>query len=104
MQRDIVLSLTLLVCLYLTIRQPFAGILSWTWLTVMQPHKEAFGIISSTLRLNLIVAILTIGVWLFSKDRKLPLVDSTLVVILLFMTWMTINCILAVNPSVSWDA
>jgi probable O-glycosylation ligase (exosortase A-associated) len=102
MLRDLVLTAAFLTCIWLTFRNPFAGILAWTWLAIMQPHRESYGFFSSTLRFNLTIAVITILAWSFSKERKLPAVDATLVTVLLFFLWMTFNCIFAVDPGSSW--
>src|SRR5258708_30351434 len=101
MLRDFVLSLAFLCCLGLTLRYSFAGVLTWTWLALMQPNREVYGVFSNTLRLNFMVAIVAILAWFFSKDRRLPPVDGTLVMISLLFLWMTFICFVGVSPY-SW--
>jgi putative inorganic carbon (HCO3(-)) transporter len=98
MLRDLVLVACILTCLGLSFRNPVAGVLAWTWLTLMQPHREVYGFFSSTLRLNLMVAVVTILAWFFSKERKLPPLDGTIVAVLIFLLWMTFNSLFAVKP------
>ena len=61
--RDIALMAIVLIagCIW-TIRNPFVGILMWTWITVMDPHRLAFGL-SQTFQVNLLVAVVTRGSW-----------------------------------------
>jgi putative inorganic carbon (HCO3(-)) transporter len=101
MLRDLVLSLAFLSCLGLTLRYPFAGVLTWTWLALMQPNREVYGIFSNTLRLNFLVAIVAILAWFFSKDRKMPPVDGLFVMLSIFFLWMTFICVVGVSPY-SW--
>src|SRR5215471_5417077 len=103
MTRDLILMSCILFCLVLTFRHPFAGILAWTWLTLQQPHREVYGYFSNTLRINLVVAIVTIAAWLFSKERKLQRIDLTIVAFGAFLAWMTFNAFFAVDPYSSWD-
>jgi putative inorganic carbon (hco3(-)) transporter len=102
MIRDLILASCVLVCLGLTFRFSFAGVLTWTWIALMQPHTEVYGPISSALRINLLVAIITILAWLVSKERKLPPSDGVIVAIFLFLIWMTFNQLFAVNPDAAW--
>src|SRR5215471_7491645 len=88
MTRDLILMSSILFCLALTFRHPFAGILAWT---------------STTLRINLVVALVTIAAWLFSKERKLQRIDLTIVAFGAFLVWMTFNAFFAVDPYSSWD-
>ena len=69
--RDIVLILAVATGLGVTLFYPFAGVLLWTWFTLQSPHQEVWGF-SSGLPLNLIIAIVTVGAWLRSRERKLP--------------------------------
>ena len=102
MLRDLVLVACVLVCLGVSFRQPFAGVLAWTWFTLMQPHREVYGFFSSTLRINLVVAVVTILTWYFAKQRKLPPLDGTVVAFMMFLVWMTFNNVFAVDPSQAW--
>lgn len=102
MLRDFVLSLTILCCLGLSFRYVYVGVLTWAWIALMQPHREVYGVISNSLRLNLLVAIVTIVAWLFSRERKQPIGDATFTFIALFLGWITFNSFFALDPSTSW--
>ena len=102
MIRDIILSSVLCGCLGLTFRYPYVGVLTWTWLAIMQPHREVYGVVSNTLRLNFIVAFATIAVWFFSKERKLPPVDGTLAAVLMFLAWMTFSNVYVDASNLGW--
>ena len=102
MLRDLVLTCCILACLGLTIRYPFVGVLTWAWVALMQPNHEVYGVISNTLRVNLLVAVVTLMAWLASKDRKMPPADAIIVVVFIFLTWMTFNQFFAVFPEGSW--
>jgi probable O-glycosylation ligase (exosortase A-associated) len=106
MARDIVLSLAFLWCLRLSFQYPYAGVLAWTWLTIMQPNREVYGAVSTSLRLNFMVAAVTIFTWYLSKERKLPRADATFVVGTIFFVWVTFNSFFVPFPDVSaegWD-
>jgi probable O-glycosylation ligase (exosortase A-associated) len=101
-----VLSIAILTCLSLTFKYPFAGVLTWAWITIMAPHREAYGVITSSLRLSFTVAIVTVLAWLFSNERKQPIIDGTFVVVVLSFLWITLNHVLfAVSPEAyyQWD-
>jgi putative inorganic carbon (hco3(-)) transporter len=86
--------------LVLAMTHPQAGLYAWAWLTLMQPHQEAWGL--GGLRLNLVVAITTIVFWLLSKEpKKLPL-GPTGGLILAFMIWMVVAQITSLRPTYSW--
>src|SRR5579864_4457921 len=96
--RALFLIAVTVVGLLATLAYPFAGILLWTWFTSMDPHQEAYGFAQSA-PLNLIIVIVTVAAWLFSKERKLPSLDTSLVLVILFLIWTTINGFFAVDPN-----
>lgn len=100
--RDIVLVLFVMGGLVVALRYPFVGVLLWTWFSVAAPHQEAFSF-SRSLPLNFAVAIVTMGGWLFSKDRRLPPASALYWLILAFLMWMTFNSFFAVEPRWSWQ-
>lgn len=100
--RDVALSLVVLIGLVWTIRRPFVGVLLWEWITLMNPHQLAYGF-SRTFQINLLVAVVTLFAWLFSKERKTPPIDANLVLLLLFFMWITIDTFQSVDPTSAWD-
>lgn len=100
--RDIFLVVFLFIGLCVTLRHPFAGVLIWEWLSLMQPHQEAFGF-SRSLPLNLIVVVVTIGSWLASKEESKKIPPHPIIILLLtLLAWMTFNSFFAFNPAWSW--
>jgi putative inorganic carbon (hco3(-)) transporter len=99
--RDIVLILAIATGLGITLANPFAGVLLWTWFTLQSPHQEAWGF-SSTLPLNFIIAIITVAAWLRSYERKLPPTHFLILTMLCFLGWTTFNSFFAYDPDWSW--
>ena len=99
--RDIVLVIFVLTGLGFTLRYPFVGVLLWEWFSLQQPHQETYGFARS-LPLNFLIAIVTIGAWLLSKEsKKLPL-HPIIVLLMLFLAWATLNSFFAFDPAWSW--
>jgi putative inorganic carbon (hco3(-)) transporter len=99
--RDIVLVLAMATGLGLTLFHPFSGVLLWTWLTLQNPNQEVWGF-STSLPLNFFVAVVTIGAWLHSGERKLPPSRFLIWAMLLFLAWVTFNSFFAFSPEWSW--
>lgn len=97
--RELVLIIGILAGLGMTFRYPFVGILMWTWFTLQNPHRETFGFVSSA---NVVIAIVTLGALLFSKERKLPPNDFLLWTMIALLAWMTFNSFFAFDPAWSW--
>ena len=86
--------------LVLAVMHPQVGLFAWGWLTLMQPHREVWGL--GNANLNLIVAVVTIVIWLFSQEPKKPLGEPTTVLIILFMVWMGVCQLYSLRPEHSW--
>src|SRR5262245_32471904 len=99
--RDIVLILFIATVLGTTLFHPFAGVLLWTWFALQSPHQEAWGF-SSGLPLNFFIAIVTIGAWLFSHERKTPPSHFLIWAMVAFLVWITLNSFFAYSPDWSW--
>lgn len=93
-----VLGGLLLVCL----AYPQVGLFAWGWLTLMQPHQETWGVLR-TARLNFVVALVTILMWVFSKEPKTPPPTATTLFIVIFMIWMAVSQAMSLRPAYSWD-
>ncbi|HEX4273496.1 MAG TPA: putative O-glycosylation ligase, exosortase A system-associated [Rhizomicrobium sp.] len=99
--RDIALVIITAIGLVWTVRMPFVGVLLWAWITLMNPHQLAFGF-SQTFQINLLVAVVTMAAWAFSKERKLPPMDATTAVFVLFFLWITFNSFFCIVPIATW--
>ena len=101
--RDIVITLMVAGLIPMIIRRPAVGALAWAWISMMNPHKLAFGFASSMPFAQLIAAT-TLLSFLFSRHKKpLPLQGGT-ILLLMLVGWMTVTSIFSLNhPQVVWD-
>lgn len=99
--RDILVTLAVFGSLPFILKRPWIGILVWTWLGFMNPHRMAWGF-STSMPFAYIVAMVTLGSMLFKKeDKRIPW-ERESVVLLLFVIWMLITTIFAVYPTLAW--
>jgi probable O-glycosylation ligase (exosortase A-associated) len=100
--RDLFLAPLLLAILIQTFRTPSTGILGWTWLTLMAPQRLIWGTLSN-IPLNMILALATLSVVLFNKEKRT--VPANMVVVLwgLLAFIITVTTIFAISPGLSWN-
>src|SRR6266513_4819035 len=95
--RDLFLGPLLLAILVQTFRAPSTGVLGWTWLTLMTPQKLIWGFLSSA-PLNLILALATLAMVAFTKDKKKLPSNAVIFLWALFLAMTTVTTIFALNP------
>jgi probable O-glycosylation ligase (exosortase A-associated) len=98
--RDIVVSLAVFGMLPFILRQPWIGILVYSWLSLMNPHRLAYGF-SLSFPFAMIVALTTLVALLFSKEIKKIIWTRETVVLLLFIVWMCFTTIFAMYPTLA---
>ncbi|WP_259780733.1 putative O-glycosylation ligase, exosortase A system-associated [Aestuariispira ectoiniformans] len=101
MLRSLFLFAIVGMLLPLALRNAHAGLLLWEWFTVMSPHREVYGP-ATYFKFNLIVAVATLGMWLLSKEKKVPPLSPVVVLFLLFVFWMVLAQVFSLRPDYSW--
>lgn len=77
--------------------RPYVGVLLWTWISVMNPHKLAWGL-AFDFPVAQVAAIPTlIGVFITKDERRFP-INGVTVTLILFILWMCITSAFAIHP------
>jgi putative inorganic carbon (HCO3(-)) transporter len=98
--RSLFLSITILALLPAAFMHPFLGVMLWSWISFMSPHRLTWGI-GDTIPFALIVGLAGIAGWMASERRRLPL-DATTVLIALFTLSLTVSTYFALWPEEAW--
>jgi putative inorganic carbon (HCO3(-)) transporter len=99
--RDILIVLVVFGALPFIVARPYVGVLVWSWLGYMNPHRLAWGF-ASDLPLALVVAIATLFAVIFSKEpKRIPVTGLTIVWVCL-IAWMGITTVFAIYPAEAW--
>jgi len=95
--RDIVVTLIVLVGLVYTIRKPHYGILLWSWLGYMNPHRLCFGFAYSMPFAQITAIVTMLSLLISNEQKRLP--NNTIVYLLgIFIIWMSITTLFAFEP------
>ncbi|CAN7392990.1 putative O-glycosylation ligase, exosortase A system-associated [Phenylobacterium sp. LjRoot219] len=103
--RDLTLLAALIAIVPLIFRFPIVGVLAWTWITLMNPHREVWGFLYG-FKLNLIIALLTFAAWGVSRERKIVPLNFFTVALLVFAAWTSLTTYFALDPATAnglWD-
>jgi len=98
--RDIAVTLLVLIGLVYTLRRPHTGILLWSWLGYMNPHRLCYGFAYS-MPFAQITAIVTMLSLIFSKERKTLPKDPIVYGLIFFIAWMGITTLFALEPELA---
>ena len=95
--RDIlVASIVLIGCLN-TLKNPYVGILLWSWLSYMNPHRLAYGFAYSAPFAQITAIVLVISMFI-SKGAKKPPVNALIVIWVFYIIFMGITAVSAYFP------
>lgn len=103
--RDLALALTLAVLLPLVFRFPFVGIYLWEWMALMNPHRLVYSFAQGQ-PFNMVIAIVTLGAWVFWSEKTKARVTPLMVLVVLFSAWISLTTAFAPTPEVTtplWD-
>ncbi|WP_240538589.1 putative O-glycosylation ligase, exosortase A system-associated [Rhodoferax sp. PAMC 29310] len=84
------------------LRRPWIGIMLWTWLSIMNPHRYTWGIAYSAPLAAMAAASVLLGL-LMTKDRESPFKASPVTWLVVFMVWMTISWLAGIDPSGDYE-
>src|SRR5690242_8406878 len=99
--RDIAFTIIFAGLVPASFRRPWVGVLAWSWIAYMAPHKLTWGFAAS-LPVAQGIAVATLAGFLFSKDKpKLPrTIEATMLAVLAIDFTMT--TIFSLHPEYAW--
>ena len=99
--RDLFITAVILGLLPFVFKRPWLGILLWSWLGYMNPHRLAWGFAYS-LPFSMIVGLVTIVAFMASKEKKVMPWTRETVILLIFVGWMLFTTFFAFYPDLAW--
>jgi len=98
--RDVVILVGILALIPMILKRPYIGVLAWTWIALLNPHREAFGF-STSLRPNLVIVLVTLVAFLVSSERKSWPGGKVAAGFLAFIGWTTLTAVMAPDREAS---
>jgi putative inorganic carbon (HCO3(-)) transporter len=99
--RDAVIVLMLVGVIPAILRRPWLGIVAWVVVSVLNPHRMAYGF-SHDLPTALIIASVTMLAIPFAKEEKRLPLNSPTVMLLLCTVWMCLSTLGALHPDLAY--
>jgi probable O-glycosylation ligase (exosortase A-associated) len=98
--RDLILIALVYGSVPFILFRPYIGILVWSWLGYMNPHRLAWG--TSDYRFSEIVAIVTLAGFVLSREPKRIPITALVVVWFLLVVWMNLTTLYALVPDAAF--
>ena len=99
--RDIFITAVIFGLIPFIFKRPWVGILIWSWLSYMNPHRLAWGF-AYFFPFSMIVGLVTISAFFFSKEKKEMVWTRETIVLLIFLGWMLFTTLFAFYPEFAW--
>lgn len=100
--RDLFVTGLIFSLLPFVFKRPWLGILLWSWLGYMNPHRLAWGF-AYEFPFAMVVGLVTIVSFMASKEKKdMPWTRETMV-LLIFVCWMLFTTFFAFYPDLAWQ-
>ena len=101
--RDILVVIAVFGFLPVILYRPYVGVLVWSWLGYMNPHRLTWGF-AYDFPFSQVVAIVTLAGFVFARDKRGIPITKTTVVWLLFIVWMSLSTLFAMVPEdANWE-
>lgn len=95
--RDLALTCVLVPLLAIAAAQPFVGVLVWSWISFMNPHREVWGF-AQTMPWAMLAFLAMVFGCIVAREPKRFAVNGVTVLMIVFAVGITITSITALGP------
>ena len=99
--RDLLIFAVIFGALPFVFKRPALGVLMFTWISLMNPHRLAYGAAFS-FPFAAVIAIVTLAALVLSKQPKSFPRTPVTIVLVMFCAWMTLTSFFALEPDLVW--
>lgn len=103
--RDLLIIIIFLAVGAMALKRPWIGVMLWTWISLMNPHRYAYGF-SYFMPIAMLSVLVTLIGFFNTNDRQSPFKGAPVVILLFLFIWITISWKLGIDPSLDyalWD-
>ncbi len=99
--RDIALTLVIFGMVPYILMRPYVGLLVWSWLGYMNPHRLCYGFAYSFPWVQFVAILTFISIFANKENRRIPITPVS-VLLIIFFAWATVTTLFAVEPASAW--
>lgn len=98
--RDLVVFGVVFFALPFIFKRPWVGIMLWTWLAYMNPHRQAWGP-AYEFPFSMLVGLVTIATFLMTRDKNRMIWTRETITLSVFIAWMLFTTQFAFYPDLA---
>lgn len=95
--RDLLIFGIVVVFALMALARPWVGVMLWNWISIMNPHRYAWGF-AYAMPVGLIAGASTLLGLLFTKEKQQPFKGAPVWWLFFFFAWMTLSWGLGYDP------
>ena len=100
--RDLFVTVVIFGIIPFILWRPWLGVLAWSWLSYMNPHKLAWGF-ATTMPFALMIALATLlGLMASKEPKRIPWTRET-ILLLVLIAWMFMTTVFALWQEPAWE-
>jgi len=100
--RDLLVTLIIFGSIPFILRKPYIGALMWVWISVMNPHTQAWGF-AVNFPFAAVIACVTLVSLIINKVPKSFPLTPVFMVFIAFVFWMNVTTLFALYPDLVYD-
>lgn len=100
--RDLLIVGIVIAACLMALKRPWIGVMLWTWLSIMNPHRYAYGFSYDAPLAATAVGFTMLGL-LNTKEKESPFKGAPVTVLMLLMMWITITSIFGFDPEYNFS-
>ena len=100
--RDILLVSIVLAGCVAALKRPWIGVMLWTWLSILNPHRYTYGFAYSAPLAAMTVGCVVLGLFM-TRERESPFKGSPVTWLVIFMVWMTLSWLLGMHVESDYE-
>lgn len=99
--RDLIMFASVFGLLPFVFKRPVVGVLMFVWLSLMNPHRLAYGAAYDFPFAAVVAAVTLLALVIAYRPRRLPMTGLTIALIA-FIFWTTLTSFTALQPDLAW--
>ena len=101
--RDLIVVAIVIGLALAALRAPWIGMMLWTWLSIMNPHRFTWGFAYDAPLAAIAAGATFLGLLITKDERASPFKGPPAVVLAVLMAWMTLSWIFGLDPAGDYE-